>query len=120
MEEGQCPCEIPCTSKLYSIDLSYSVLSPESIWRLWNLQPERRLKAEEEYIAATELIQRVDPDILQRDRALAEMLEEQLSHFIQLIIDLDNAMVHSNLTRKDVTMENLPELIKFVKLMFLK
>ena len=92
------------------MDLSYSTLSPESVGRLWSLQPERRLKAEEEYIAAAELIQRVHPDIIAEDEYFTKLLEDQLKHFIQLTIDVDNAVVHSNLSVEDVTLERLPEL----------
>ena len=92
------------------MDLSYSTLSPESLGRLWSLQPERRLKAEEEYIAAAELIQRVHPDIIEEDEYFTKLLEDQLKHFIQLTVDVYNAATHLNLAIEDGTLKKLPQL----------
>ena len=94
----------------YSAELSYAILSPESVIKLWNTQPEKKAKAIEQYALATQLVQRVNPDIAKADAISYNSLEDNANEITDSLLSLCNAILRSDVNRIDLLPENLQNL----------
>ena len=103
----KCECEVPCKKIKYSAEVSYAVLSPESVIKLWNTQPEKKAKAVQQFVLAKELVQRVNPDIVKADTESYNSLEEYVVDIGDVILGLFGAILRLDIDHTDLLPENL-------------
>ena len=110
-ENATSECDVPCKKITYSADLSYAVLSPQSVIKLWNTQPEKKAKAVEQYRSATELVQRVNPDIVKADTISYNSLEEYVDAIIDILLGVCSVILRFDIDRSDLLPENIQNLL---------
>ena len=65
-----CTCPVPCHRVVYTPDLSYAYLSDATVSKIWKGQSDRLADVTQRYKKAKEIVHRVDPEIVAKDKSL--------------------------------------------------